>query len=451
MEPAHLTGGQIVVRLAVVLALVLVNGFFVTAEFSLVASRRTRIDAMARGGSRAARIARGAIDRLDHYLSATQLGITLASIALGFVGEATVASLLVQTFSGLGSPLDVLASHGVALVIAYLAITVMHIVLGELAPKSIAILMPETAALWTAPPLVVFTRAFTPFIWLLNGSANLLLKGLGLRGARELERVHRPEEIEMLVAQSHEHGLLANEPVEMIRGIFDLSETSAGEIMTPRTDIVALPESASIDEATSLILDEGHSRIPVYRESIDQLVGVVLARDVWRAQRGGTRRLAAIVREMPFVPDSKPIEELLGEMQRKRVHMVAVVDEFGGTAGIVTLEDVVEEIVGEIQDEHEPEEVPAIVETADGPIYLDGAVPLADLNDRYALGLPEDDFTTVGGYVMGRLGRVPDGGEEVSFDKGRIEVIAMDGRRIDRVALHLAPVPDLETQEDGSE
>ncbi len=451
MEPAPLSSGDVVVRLGVVLLLVLANGFFVAAEFGLVASRRTRIEALARTGRRRARFARKAMARLDHYLSATQLGITLASIALGFVGEATLASLFLGVFGRLAPPFDVIASHGVAIGVAYAIVTALHIVIGEQAPKYLAIVLPEEVAMWTAGPLIAFTRLFTPFIWLLNGAANQLLRLIGLKPPHGAERVHRPEEIEMLVAQSHEHGLLANEPVEMIRGIFDLSETAAGEIMTPRTDVVALPEEATIDAAAELILEAGHSRIPVYRESLDQIVGVLLARDVWRAQRTGAGAIAPLIRELSFVPDSKPIEALLREMQQARLHMVAVVDEFGGTAGIVTLEDVVEEIVGEIQDEHEEPEAPAIVETETGEIYLDGAVPLAELNERYGLALPEEDFTTVGGYVMGRLGRVPHGGEAVLFDKGRMQVVAMDGRRIDRVALRLEAIPERVDEGEGSE
>jgi magnesium and cobalt exporter, CNNM family len=451
MEPDTLSGGQILIRLSVVLLLVLANGFFVAAEFALVASRRTRLDALVRAGSRRARMARRATEHLDQYLSSTQLGITIASIGLGFVGEATVATALMQVFSQLPPPLNVLAAHGIAVIVAFVAITLLQIVLGELAPKSLAILKPETIALWTALPLAVFTRIFGPFIWTLNGLANLLLRAFGMRPPHAAERVHRPEEIEMLVAQSHEHGLLAGEPVKMIRGVFDLSETTAGEIMTPRTDVVALPEDSTVDQATELILEEGHSRIPVYRESLDQIVGVLLARDVWRAQQVGQNSIADLIRPLPFVPDSKPLESLLREMQEERVHMVAVVDEFGGTAGIVTLEDVVEEVVGEIRDEHEALESPAIVETDGGPIYVDGAVSLTELNERYDLHLPEDDYTTIGGYVMGRLGRVPRDGESVAFEKGRMQVVAMDGRRIQRVALLLERVPSPDEDFEGSE
>lgn len=242
----------------------------------------------------------------------------------------------------------------------------------------------------------------------------------------------------MLVTQMYEQGALAEEPVEMIRGVFDLSETTAGEVMTPRTEIVAVPVDASVDRTAEIILDAGHSRIPVYEGSLDRIVGVVLARDVWRAQRDGQQSIAGLIRPLPYVPDSKDIEGLLREMQEQRVHMAVVVDEFGGTAGIVTLEDLVEEIVGEIRDEYEVEP-PAIEEVETGEIFVNGSVSIFDLNERYDLALPEDEYTTVAGYVMARLGHIPVVGEEVQFAGGRLRVVSMDGRRVDRLALELEP------------
>src|SRR5688572_18428451 len=227
MEAQALTLEGIVWRLALALVLVLANAFFVAAEFALVGARRTRIDALAEQGSRRARIAREAIRNLDHYISGTQLGITLASLGLGWVGESTIAVIIRQAFDGLPPPWNVIATHGVAGTIAFILITFLHIVLGELAPKSLALLFPETTSLWTAGPLIGFSRLLGPFIALLNGSANLLLRAVGLRAPTEVERVHRPEEIELLLTQSYEHGLLSEEPVEMIRGVFDLSETTA--------------------------------------------------------------------------------------------------------------------------------------------------------------------------------------------------------------------------------
>jgi len=439
MEPdTALSAGDIVWRLSLALLLVFANAFFVAAEFALVGARRTRIESLAEEGNTRARLARIAIRNLDHYISGTQLGITLASLGLGWVGESTLAAVIIQAFDGLPPPWNTVATHTVAGFIAFAFITFLHIVLGELAPKSLALLFPETTSLWTAGPLIGFSKIFSPFIAILNGSANLLLRLVGLRPPTEVERVHRPEEIEMLVTQMYEQGALAEEPVEMIRGVFDLSETTAGEVMTPRTEIVAVPVDASVDQTAEIILEAGHSRIPVYEGSLDRIVGVVLARDVWRAQREGQKSITGLIRPLPYVPDSKDIEGLLREMQEQRVHMAVVVDEFGGTAGIVTLEDLVEEIVGEIRDEYEVEP-PAIEEAETGEIFVNGSVTIFDLNERYDLDLPEDEYTTVAGYVMARLGHIPVVGEEVQFAGGRLRVVSMDGRRVDRLALELEP------------
>jgi CBS domain containing-hemolysin-like protein len=435
MEPT-LTYGSIIVRLVVVVLLVLANGFFVAAEFALVAARRTRIEALVAQGNRRARLAEQAIRHLDRYISGTQLGITLASLALGWVGESTVTAVLVQGFSQLPEPFRIIAAHGVAITISFAIITFLHIVLGELAPKSLALLFPEDVSVWTAGPLIAFSRLLKPFIVFLNGSANLLLRLLGLKPPSEAERVHRPEEIEMLLTQSFAHGLMAREPVEMIRGVFDLTETTAAEVMTPRTEIVALPASASVEEAAALILEVGHSRIPVYQDSLDHIVGVLLDRDVWKAQLTGEQRLADLIRPLSYVPDSKPIGGLLREMQRQRSHIAVVVDEFGGTAGIVTLEDLVEEVVGEIHDEDELEP-PEIQETGAGEVVLSGTVAIFDLNERYRLDLPEHEYTTAAGYVLGRLGRIPRVGDEVRFPGGRFRVLQMSGRRVERLELHL--------------
>jgi CBS domain containing-hemolysin-like protein len=441
MDP-QLSAGAIIVRLLIVVALVLANGFFVAAEFALVAARKTRIDAMVEEGNRRARIAREALVHLDRYISGTQLGITLASLGLGWVGEGTISTVLIQWFSNVPEPWRVLAAHGVAVPIAFFIITFLHIVIGELAPKSLALLHPERVSLWTAGPLVIFSRLLSPLIVFLNGSAHLLLRLVGLRAPTELERIHRPDEIEMLLMQTYEHGLLAEEPVEMIRGVFDLAERLTGAAMAPRTEVVPTPDDATVQEATALILEHGHTRIPVFRESLDQIVGVILAREVWRAEHAGEEGIAGLIHPILFVPDSKDLEALLVEMQRQFSHIAVVVDEFGGTAGIITLEDIVEEIVGDIRDEYETAP-PEIEETPTGEIILSGGVPVFELNGEFGLKLPEAGYATVAGYVLGRLGRIARVGDEVIFPGGNFRVLEMDGRRIDRLALTLTkPHPD---------
>ncbi len=441
---ATLTAAQVAWRLSAALLLVGCNAFFVAAEFGLVGARRTRMEHMAAEGSRRAKMAAHVLTHLDHYISATQLGITLASLGLGWVGESTLSVVFMQAFHGLPSPFDALAAHTVAGTLAFSLITVMHIVLGELAPKSVALLFPETVSLWTSPPLIIFSRVFTPVIHVLNGSANLLLRMMGLRAATEMERVHRPEEIEMILNQTYESGFLSKEPVEMIRGVFDLSETSAAEVMTPRTEVVAVPVDFTVDQVGDVMIAEGHSRLPVYEENLDHVLGMVLAREVWRAQRDGVVDLKEVMRPARYIPESKSVEDLLRDMQRERIHFAVVVDEFGGTAGIVTIEDLLEEIVGEIRDEHE-EEQDEILETEEGAALISGAVTVVEVNERFHIAVPEDDYTTVAGYVMSRLGRIAHPGDEVRFDEGRFRVLAMDGRRIVRLALILEPRPPLDT------
>jgi CBS domain containing-hemolysin-like protein len=428
---------EILLRLGVALVLVLANGFFVAAEFSLVGARTTRVEEMAAKGNAGAKLALNAIHHLDHYISGTQLGITLASLGLGWVGESTIATILIQLFEPLPSPWDAVASHTVAGTIAFAMITFLHIVLGELAPKSLALLFPERVSIWTAGPLMVFSRIFSPFIIVLNGSANLLLKGVGLRQPHEAERVHRPEEIEMLLRKTQEHGLMAEEPADMIRGVFDLSETTAAEVMTPRTEVVGVPSTATIEQIENTFLDSGHSRLPVYEQTIDHIIGVILARDYWRSRRD--RRgapLRQIMRPVPFVPESKDLEHLLREMQKEGTHIVVVLDEYGGTAGVVTVEDVVEQIVGEIADEHE--EQYSEIREEEGRVIVSGRALVSDINERFALRLAEDEYTTAAGLMMGMLGRIAEDGDRIEFPGGSLEVLSMSGRRIEWMELVVA-------------
>jgi CBS domain containing-hemolysin-like protein len=441
-EAAGFSVEEILLRLSVALVLVLANGFFVAAEFSLVGARTTRVEEMAAKGNAGAKLALNAIHHLDHYISGTQLGITLASLGLGWVGESTIATILIQLFEPLPAPWDAVASHTVAGTIAFAMITFLHIVLGELAPKSLALLFPERVSIWTAGPLIVFARVFSPFIIVLNGSANLLLKAVGLRQPHEAERVHRPEEIEMLLRKTQEHGLMAEEPADMIRGVFDLSETTAAEVMTPRTEVVGVPSTATIEQIENTFLDSGHSRLPVYEQTIDHIIGVILARDYWRSRRD--RRgapLRQIMRPVPFVPESKDLEHLLREMQKEGTHIVVVLDEYGGTAGVVTVEDVVEQIVGEIADEHE--EQYSEIREEEGRVIVSGRALVSDINERFGLRLPEDEYTTAAGLMMGLLGRIAEDGDRIEFPGGSLEVLSMSGRRIEWMELVVPGVSEV--------
>jgi CBS domain containing-hemolysin-like protein len=418
-------------RLLAVVLIVLANAFFVAAEFALVASRRTRIEAMIRRGDGKAKLALRAILHLDKYISATQLGITLSSLGLGWVGEATLAESLAGFFASLPPPVSTIVTHGVATTIAFAIITFLHIVLGELAPKALALLYPEGTSRWVAGPLIVFTIATNPFIWVLNGAANLTLRAMGLRRPTEHESVHSPEEIRMLVEQSHKAGRLDRDDARLLAGVFEFSEKNAREVMTPRTDMVAIPVDASLAEAADRVAAAGRSRYPVYRESLDDIVGIVHAKDVLAALRApAPAPLTALMRPVHFVPGSREVEDVLADMKLKKVHMVIVLDEFGGTAGLVTMEDLLEEIVGQIEDEYDRPRPAGPAPAGASPAVFPGGTGLGEVAEKIGVPLSSEDYTTLGGFLFGNLGRLPKVGDRVEVKGGAFEVTAMDGRRI---------------------
>ncbi len=433
------TFGAIALRLGAVLVLVAANAFFVAAEFALVAARRTKIDAWVRRGDRKAMVVKKALQHLDTYISGTQLGITLASLGLGWIGEPAVAGSIEYLFRGLPEPFDAIATHGVASGLAFAAITFLHIVLGELAPKALALLHPEATSRWVAPPLILFTVATNPFIWILNGTANALLRLFGARPQTEHERVHSPEEIRMLVEQSRRTGGLGTGDARMLEGVFEFSEKNAREVMTPRTAIVALPAEASLAEAADRVAAAGRSRYPVTGESLDDVVGIVHAKDILRGLLSGSEApVQDIARPAFFVPGTREVEDVLADMKRQKVHLAIVLDEFGGTAGLVTMEDLLEEIVGPIFDEYDQPSTPA----ATGAAAADpaGAVPIVagnteigDVNRLLRLQLDDSDYTTIGGLLFGRLGRLPKVGDRVNLQGATFEILEMDGRRVGRV------------------
>lgn len=429
-----ITPGQFIISATAVLLLVAANAFFVAAEFALVASRRTRIDAMVRRGDLKAKLAQRAIQSIDKYISATQLGITAASLGLGWIGEPAIARTIAVMFHDLPGPFSVIATHLVAGTIAFLIITFLHIVLGELAPKALALLYPEATSRWVAGPLIGFTTVTNPFIVVLNGSANLLLRALGMRPPTESERVHQPEELLMLARQSHRAGQLAREDVQMLEGVFEFTEKRARDVMTPRTDVVAFPETLSIAEAARRAAEAGRSRYPVFRDSVDDIVGTVHVKQMLAALRDHDEdAVRTIMQPAVFVPGTREVEDVLADFKRLKIQMAVVLDEYGGTAGIVTMEDLIEEIVGEIYDEYDAAEPQP---TADrDSVTLPGDMEIEDLNARYGLKLSDDDYQTIGGFVFGHLGRLPQPGDRVHTPGAVFEVLAMDGRRVGRLKM----------------
>jgi CBS domain containing-hemolysin-like protein len=442
---------ELLLKVLAALALVGANAFFVAAEFSLVSVRRTRIQELVEAGDRLARVVQKAQDDLNLAISGTQLGITVASLGLGWIGEPAVARTIRDAFSSLPSPWASVATHGVATTIAFFLITLLHIVLGELAPKTVALVRPEAVSRAVAVPLYLFNVLMRPVIWFLNASADMVLRAFGMRVAEVRERVHSPEEIQLLLQESRLVGAVEQDEEAMIHGVFELTRTVAREVMTPRPDIQAVPAEATLEEVLEVAANSGYSRLPVFKGSIDHIVGVLLIKDLlpwFRKDDWSGFRVDQEARDAYYVPDSKPVDDILAEMRRQKVHLAVVVDEFGGTDGIVTLEDLLEEIVGDIYDEHDLAARPAITVKPGGRIEVGGGMSLSDLIEEFDLGEVEEEYDTVAGYVIGKLGRIPEEGERVDLGDVELEVREVADRRITLLELHH---PDLAAPTGGGE
>ncbi|MGH7459840.1 MAG: hemolysin family protein [Longimicrobiales bacterium] len=455
--------------------LVGINAYFVAAEFALVAVRRTRIEQRVRGGDKRARRVLDSLDHPDDFISAAQLGITIASIGIGYIAEGTIHALIlpyVQWIHFQWGPWPVLGSpsvtgHVVATIITLMFVTYLHVVLGEQVPKMIAIQRAEPVALWTAAPTQLFGRVLRPFIRFMSISASSITRLFGVSPMGVHSMPHSPEEIRLLIEQSQEHGEIEAEQEQMIAGVFEFPEIMAREVMTPRRDLKAMDVSSSLNEVLQFLIEEGHSRIPIYEEELDRIVGVLLAKDLLPylvGSRGEGFQLREVMREPYFVPDTKLLGELMTELRAENVHMVIVIDEFGGTEGIVTMEDLLEEIVGEIYDEYDEPE-PEFELTESGEILVDGGASIDEINERFDMELSSEDFDTIGGYIFGALGRAPVQGDTISVNgSGELTVVETMGRRITRVKIlpirrrgqraesedSAVKAPDAEVREPGS-
>ncbi len=425
---------SIILGLLAVIALVLANAFFVAAEFALVGSRKTRLDEMIQNGDRKAILARRAVQSLARYISATQIGITLSSLGLGWIGEPALAHLFQGAFASLPGLWAPVATHAVAGAIAFTLISYLHVVLGELVPKALALLYPELLSTWLVGPLMAFRWIMAGPTALLFGSANGLLRLMGIRASPEHERLHSPDEIRMLVEQSQEGGSLGKEDARMLEGVFEFSEKTAQEVMTPRTQIVALASDLTVEEAADEVARARRSRYPVFTGSLDEIVGVVHAKDILTAVRARPGALVGgIMRPPLFVPGTREVEDVLTDMKRLKVHLAVVLDEYGGTAGLVTMEDLLEEIVGDIYDEYDRQD--RTPSPGPGVPLLDGAMTLSDFNAEHDLTLDDRDYTTLGGYLFGQIGRLPKVGDRVSLGDYVLEIAEMEGRRVKGIRL----------------
>ena len=433
-------------RLFAIVALLALNAFFVAVEFALVRARRSRLEAMVRAGDHFARFAVTATSRsnLTRVLSSGQLGITLASLGLGWVAEGSLGHALEVWFVALPLAIEVPVRIGIAATVAIAVVTYLHVVFGELAPRALSLNYPEQFAKWLSPPILAFTWLTSPFIWVLNGSSNLLLRLVGQKPMSGEESPHSPDELRLLVERASEGGLLPTSDAAILGGVFEFSEKNAREVMTPRTEIVAIAADATLDEAIVTVEEAGFSRYPVYRETVDDIVGMVHAKDLLRVlhRRPEHFVLEQIIRPVHVVPGSREVEEVLADFKRRKEHLAIVLDEYGGTAGMVTMEDLLEEIVGEILDEYdETPTVNAADPVAAGARLVPGDANISELNAEMELTIPEEDYTTVGGFVFGLLGRLPVVGDRVSGGGAQFTVRVMDGRRIQLLSVEAAARP----------
>ena len=408
-------------RLVVILLLVLGNALFVAAEYALVTARRTRIEDLAKRGNRRARTALGLLDEPVRFISTVQVGITLFGILLGALGEP-----LLSDFFGDW------VSRGVAFVLSFLVLTYLSVVLGELVPKSIALQRAERLALWLALPLDWLGRITYPLVWVLQRSANGIARLFGVRPAPAGMTMHTEEDIRLIVAQTAE---IEQAEEEMLYKVFDFADKEAHDVMVPRPEVVALSVDLPPAEALAAVIDSPYTRYPVYRGSLDDVIGILHVRDLFGAlyDRGIENVVIEhIVRPAYVVPETKDLASLLAEFRRQNQHLALVVDEYGAVQGIVTLEDLLEEIVGEIEDEYDlPDE--SVERLDERRIRVHGTFTIDDFNEQFGTELPQEDYHTVAGFVFGELGRAPQPGDEVEHDGLAFRVVEVDGQRIERL------------------
>jgi CBS domain containing-hemolysin-like protein len=417
-------------ELLAVAALILLNGYFVAAEYALVTARRTRIQELAQKGNRRARAVLRIVADPPRFIAAMQLGVTGASLAIGALGEQVLARVF-----------DPLFASVIAFALAFLIITFLHVVVGELVPKGIALGYSERVALAVSTPVRGFFVLFKPLIWVLQVSSEGILRGLGLTPPGGEMEVYSEAELKMLLSRSTEEGELERQEQEMLYKVFDFADKEVSAVMVPRPEVVALSIEMPPEEALAAVIDSPYTRYPVYRDSLDEIVGVLHVRDLFSAlvDRGiAGVQLEQLLRPAHIVPETKDLAALLTEFRRTNQHLAVVVDEYGELEGIVTLEDLLEEIVGEIEDEFDlPDE--SIERLDDGRVRVHGTFPIDDFNEQFGVSLPIEDYHTLGGFVFGMLGRAPEPGDEVEHEGIRFTVLTVEGSRIERLEIQLPP------------
>jgi putative hemolysin len=427
-------------ELLAVAALILANAFFVAAEYALVTARRTKIAELAEEGSRRARAVQRIVAEPARFIAAMQLGVTLTSLGIGALGEQVLAKRV----------FDPVVASALAFTFAFVIISFFHVVIGELVPKALALKRSERIALAVSAPVRAFFVLFHPAVWVLQRATEVVLRLLGTEPPGAEEGVHSEAELRMILGRSAEHGEIEQEEQEMLYKVFDFADKEVADVMVPRPDVVALSIELPPEEALEAAMDSPYTRYPVYRESLDDIVGILHVRELFQAVNGSgdlkAVQLEELVRPAQIVPETKDLAALLHDFRRTKEHMAIVVDEYGAMEGIVTLEDLLEEIVGEIEDEFDlPDE--SVERLDDHTIRIDGTFPIDDFNEQFATELPGEDYHTVAGFVFGLLGRQPEPGDEVDHDGCKFRVLETDGSRIERIQVEFVPVPEGEREE----
>ncbi len=428
--------GSILFNLFVIALLLFSNGFFVAAEFSMVSVRKTRITQLTNEGNLSAKVALEALKDLDKFIAAVQLGVTISSIGLGWVGEATLVRMVEPLFQFLPANYQLTAAHTISITIAFSLITVLHVVIGELMPKSIALQFPERTSLFIALPMKLITKLFNPLICILNGLANFLLRFLRIPPSQTSHLAHSIEELNMLINASYNEGVLNETEKEMLHNVFKFSDLTAKQVMVPRTDMACIPSDITFDELNTLTTESQYTRYPVYEENLDHISGIIHVKDLYGLSlRKEDFSVEKLLRPVLLVPETITMDNLVREFKKRQGQMAIVIDEFGGTSGLITLEDVLEEIFGEVQDEFDADEEADIREISED-IYLTNAMMrLDEITEFFEVEIIDEDVDTIGGLVVKVLGRIAEVGDIVEIQNLELNVKEIDGARITKLII----------------
>lgn len=436
--------GSLAFNITLIVLLLLSNGFFVASEFAMVKVRKTRIEQLVNEGNATAKVALEALKDLDKFIAAVQLGVTISSIGLGWVGEGTLARIIEPLFAFLPGISHTIATHTVSASIAFALITFLHVVIGELVPKSIALEYTEKTALFVAKPMQLITTLFNPFIWLLNGFGNSLLNMLHIPHSHKGSLVHSTEELDMLVNQSYNGGVLNETEKEMLHNVFKFSDLTAKQVMIPRTDMICIPDDMTLDELNQLAAETQYTRYPVYSDTIDHIIGLVHVKDLYGLSiRHEERPIKTLLRDILLVPETITMDNLVLEFKKRKGQMAIVIDEFGGTSGLITLEDVLEEIFGEVQDEFDEEEEIEIKEIEPDRFSANAMLRLDEMAEFFGIdkdSIDDEDVDTIGGLVVKLLGRIAEVEDTAVLNNLTFIVKEIDGARITKLEIIRKPV-----------